>query len=322
MRPYQVASSDVSMVEMVDKLWLRTGDDALVKEFYDAVKRTTIHTMNLRPDYGEKQVISMPTGDKDSEWVEFVPLYGLVSHVGGLHLAQLRMAKRMAEKIGDAEFAKQCDQWFEAGSKALEEDLWAGTHYLLYHEFKSGKKSDVLMGCQLDGEWIAQFHGLPGVFRPDRVKTTLDTIAKANADPKRCPYGMRVFANADGSKAQGDFSYWGDAGTFSSEGFMLGMTYLYNGQRAFGEDVIRRTLALRDGPQRLHLGLPAGLGSRQRQARLRLRLLPEHDALVRAGGHGRPRPLGSLQTRRTGRPDPQSGRQVANGLWSVPAAKP
>jgi uncharacterized protein (DUF608 family) len=241
-RPYQVASSDVSMVEMVDKLWLRTGDGALVKEFYDAVKRTTIHTMNLRPEYGEKQVISMPTGDKDSEWVEFVPLYGLVSHVGGLHLAQLRMAKRMAQEVGDADFAKQCDQWFEAGSKALEEYLWAGTHYLLYHEFQSGKKSDVLMGCQLDGEWLAQFHGLPGVFRPDRVKTTLETIAKANADPQRCPYGMRVFANADGSKAKGSFAYWGDAGTFSSEGFMLGMTYLYNGQRAFGEDVIRRTL--------------------------------------------------------------------------------
>lgn len=241
-RPYQVASSDISMVEMVDKMWLRTGDDAVVKEFYDAVKRTTIHTMNLRPDYGEKQVISMPTGDKDSEWVEFVPLHGLVSHVGGLHLAQLRMVKRMAEKMGDAEFARQCDRWFEAGSKALEEYLWAGTHYLLYNEFKSGKKSDVLMGCQLDGEWIAQFHGLPGVFRPDRVKTTLDTIAKANADPKRCPYGMRIFAAADGSKAQGNFSYWGNAGTFSSEGFMLGMTYIYNGQRAFGEDVIRRTL--------------------------------------------------------------------------------
>jgi uncharacterized protein (DUF608 family) len=241
-RPYQVASSDICMVEMVDKMWLRTGDDKVLKEFYDGVKRTTVHAMNLRPEYGEKQVISMPAGDKDSEWVEFVPLYGLVSHVGGLHLAQLRMVKRMAEKVGDVEFAKQCDKWFEAGSRAMEEQSWAGTHYLLYHEPKSGRKSDVLMGCQLDGEWIARFHGLPGVFRPDRVKTTLATIAKANADPKRCLYGMKVFANADGSNAKGDFSYWGNTGTFSPEAFMLGMTYVYDGQRAFGEDVIRRTM--------------------------------------------------------------------------------
>jgi uncharacterized protein (DUF608 family) len=241
-RPYQVASSDVCMLELVDKMWLRTGDDRVVKEFYDGCKRATIHAMNLRPDYGDAQVIAMPTGDKDPEWVEFVPLHGLVSHVGGLHLAQLRMAKRMAEKMGDAQFAKQCDAWFEAGSKALEKYLWAGTHYLLYHEFKSGKKSDVLMGCQLDGDWIARFHGLPGVFPADRARTTLDTIAKSNADPKLCPYGMRVFANADGSKAKGDFSYWGNAGTFAPEGFMLGMTYMQSGRQAFGEDILRRTM--------------------------------------------------------------------------------
>jgi len=242
-RPYQVASSDVAMVEMVDKLWCRTGDDAVLKEFYDAVKRATIHTMNLRPEYGEKQVISMPSGDKDQEWVEDLPLYGLVSHVGGLHLAQLRLVKRMAEKMGDAAFAKQCDTWFDTGAKALEEYLWAGSYYRFYNEFKSGKKSDVLMGCQLDGEWIARLHGLPGAFPPARVKTALDTIAKSNADPKQCPFGMRLFSNADGSKAQGHFGYLGsNAGTFSSMSFALGMTYIYNGQRTVGEDLIRRTL--------------------------------------------------------------------------------
>ena len=73
------------------------GNDAVLEEFYDAVKRATIHTMNLRPEYGEKQVIAMPTGDKDNEWVEDVPIYGLASHVGGIHLAQLRMLRRMAD---------------------------------------------------------------------------------------------------------------------------------------------------------------------------------------------------------------------------------
>ena len=244
-RCFQVASSDVCMVEMVDKLWRRTGDDAVLREFYDAVKRATIHTMNLRPEYGEQQVIAMPSGDRDSEWVEFVPLAGLASHVGGVHLAQLRMMRRMAERVDDADFVKQCDQWFAAGAKALEEHLWTGKYYLFYNELESGKKSDIMMGCQLDGEWIARLHGLPGAFPPERVQTTLATVAKGNADPQQCPYGMRVFANADGSKIQGDFGgYLGkDASTYSAEGLMLGMTYLYNGQKDFGEDVIRRTLA-------------------------------------------------------------------------------
>lgn len=249
-RPYQVASSDVCLVEMVDKLWLRTGNDAVVREFYDACKRATIHAMNLRPEYGDKQVIAMPTGDKDQEWVEGVPMLGLVSHIGGVHLAQLRMMKRMAEKIGDVEFAKQCDRWFAAGSKSMEEDLWANTHYLLYHEIKSGKKSPVLLGCVLDGDFISRFHGLPGVFRPDRARTTLETLAKANLDPKRCPFGMRVFANPDGSRPQGTFRYWGNAGGFSAEAMMVGMTYMYHGQKPAGEELIHRILdcvAVRNG---------------------------------------------------------------------------
>jgi uncharacterized protein (DUF608 family) len=241
-RPYQLCSSDVCMVEMIDKLWLCSGDDAILREFYDGAKRATIHAMNMRPEYGAKQVIAMPSGDKDTEWIEFVPLQGLVSHVGGVHLAQLRMAKRMADKMGDEEFSKQCDQWLAAGSESLEKDLWAGTHYLLYHELNSGKKSDVLMSCQLDGEWISRFHGLPGVFPADRVKTTLATMAKVSADPKLFPFGMKVFARADGKPLEGDFSYWRQTGTHSPSSFMLGMTYMYDGQREFGEDLVRRTV--------------------------------------------------------------------------------
>lgn len=249
-RPYQVASSDICMIEILDKMWLCTGDDALLKEFYDGCKRATIHAMNLRPDYGDKQVVAMAAGDKDMEWVECVPLFGLDSHVGGIRLAHLRMMKRMADKMGDAEFAKQCDKWIAAGMKTMEDDLWAGSYYLLFNEFKSGKKCDFVMGCQLDGEWLARFHGVPSVFPHNRIRTTLATIAKANADPKRCPYGMRIFAKADGSKAEGNFALWGDSGTYSALGFMLGMTYMYDGERAFGEDLLRRAMdyvVLRNG---------------------------------------------------------------------------
>jgi hypothetical protein len=75
------------------------------------------------------------------------------------------------------------------------------------------------------------------------VKTTLDTIAKASADPKRFPYGVKVFGNADGSLAEGNFGYWKNTGSFSAESLMLGMTYIYNGQRDFGLDIIRRIMA-------------------------------------------------------------------------------
>ena len=47
---------------------------------------------------------------------EIIRFFGMVSHVGGLHLAQLVMAERMAKKVGDEEFARQCREWLAAGS--------------------------------------------------------------------------------------------------------------------------------------------------------------------------------------------------------------
>ncbi len=43
--------------------------------------------------------------------------------------------------------------------------MWTGEYYLNFYEPETGKKSDDVMGYQLDGEWAARYHGLPGVFR-------------------------------------------------------------------------------------------------------------------------------------------------------------
>jgi uncharacterized protein (DUF608 family) len=238
------------MIAMIDNLWLATGDDSVLREFYDSAKRATIHAMNIRPEYGDKQVVAMASSDvmrkirpdfvRDQDWVELVPMDGLSAHAGGVRLAEVLLTKRMAQKMGDEDFVKQCDHWYEAGSKTLEEDLWAGTHYMLFNEYKSGNKSDLVMSIVLDGEWIARFHGLPGVFRPDRVRTTLDTVAKANADPVNWPYGSRTFSNPDGSVAKGDFALWGATGTYATGITSLSVVYLYDGQRDFGMDLIRR----------------------------------------------------------------------------------
>ena len=60
-------------------------------------------------------VISMPhgnidpaNGDHAQEWVEGEKWYGMTSHVGGLHLAQLKIVERMAKEVGDHEFVEQC----------------------------------------------------------------------------------------------------------------------------------------------------------------------------------------------------------------------
>jgi len=230
--------------EMVDKLWRRAGDDAIVHEFYESLKRNTIFTMNLRPGSGAAGVVSLPTDNQAQDWIEACELFGIVPHIGGVHLAQLRLVRRMAETMGDTDFVRQCDEWLTQGSQVLEEHAWAGTHYVLYNELETGKRSDIIMGCQLDGEWIALFHGLPGVFRSDRVATTLEALKATNVALSDagavsfCKPGAEAL-----DKGDWDPGYWGPRGVHPPTVFMLAMTYMYRGQREFGLDLARRPVA-------------------------------------------------------------------------------
>jgi uncharacterized protein (DUF608 family) len=175
------------------------------------------------------------------EWVEW---YGMATHAGGMHLANLKMAERMAEKVGDKAFARQCRDWLGQGSRALEGQMWAGRYYLAYYEPRTGRKSDDVFAYQLDGEWMCRFHGLDGVFRRDRVKATLDTIARTCVPLTR--YGAANFARPDGSLAE-NVGY-GPNTFFVPELYMLAMTYMYEGQSELGLELARRCVqALIDG---------------------------------------------------------------------------
>lgn len=62
-RGHQTTSNGPSYFGMVDRYWLRTGGDRILREFYSSVKKNTIYTMNLNP--GPDGVISMPAGNVD-----------------------------------------------------------------------------------------------------------------------------------------------------------------------------------------------------------------------------------------------------------------
>lgn len=222
---------------MIDRMWRRAGDKKILEEFYQSMKKNAIFTMNLRPESGLAGIVSMPSGNNGQDWMESCDLYGIVPHIGGVHLAHLKIAERMAEEMGDKGFAEQCREWFKQGSKILEEKTWNEKYYLLYYEEETGKKSDIIMGCQLDGDWIARTHGLDGVFKPERVKTTLNTLAETNVMDK----GVIVFKGTEASK---DFNpgYWTYSGVHLPSSLMLAMTYIYNGEPEYGIDLAYRTI--------------------------------------------------------------------------------
>jgi uncharacterized protein (DUF608 family) len=252
---YQTTLNGACYVDMVDRYWQRTGSDEFLKEFYPSVKKNTIYTMNLRS--GPDGIVSLPEGNVNPtaphpissigqpsagtpgsglEWFEDLAWFGMTPHVGGIHLAQVRMAQRMAEKVGDKGFVEQCKQWIKQGSESMESKLWAGQYYLAYCEPESGKKSDLVFAYQLDGDWMCFYHGLPGVFRSDRAKITLETIKRLNAPLSK--YGVASFARPDGARdARNDFY-----GVYTSQIQMLAGLYIYQGQRDFGLELVRRSM--------------------------------------------------------------------------------
>ena len=118
----------------------------------------------------------------------------------------------------------------------MEEKLWNGSSYLLYAEPGTGRASDLVFGYQLDGDWMAKFHGLAGVFPPDRAATVLETIRRVNA--AITPYGAADLAAPDGRQSEG--VGYGAVTFFVSEMSLLASTYLYAGEREFGLELARR----------------------------------------------------------------------------------
>ena len=242
---YQTVLNGACYAVMLDRLWRVSEDDALLREFWDSMKRCTDFSMNLRPAYGHSQVVAMPTSGTDSgglgdtEWFEAPEpgWRGYTTHAGGVRMAQVAIVRRMAEAMRDADYAAKCDAWLEAGAAALEEHLWTGRYYLNFHEPETGEKSELVFGYQLDGQWIARWHGVPGVFPDERVATTLDTL-RLNCDLSQS--GAVNYANPDGTRAKvggyGPYSY------FPPELMMLAMTYMYEGRGGFGLDLLRRCM--------------------------------------------------------------------------------
>lgn len=246
---WQKSLNGTCYIDMVDRLWQRTSDDSVLTEFYESAKRANTYTMNLSSKPGHP--IRMPD-DGGMEWFEHGEWAGMATHMGGLHLAQLRMVERMAHHVGDEEYAKQCRTWLADGQKHMEEKMWTGSYYFNFWDPEANKKSDDVMAYQLDGEWAARFHGFDGVFLPDRVKTTLQTIKRCNIalTPE---IGAANFTRPDGKavekkvkeaevghEKEEDVAHYGTYTMFVAEVPVLGMTYMCAGERDFGLELIRK----------------------------------------------------------------------------------
>lgn len=229
---WQIGLNGACFADLVHRLWLRTGDDDIVREFYPAVKKNVEFTIGLAD--GEHGLISFHREGPGQEWWEHTPVYGMVTHLAGVRLAQLRFAQEMAAEVGDSAFEQQCEEWIENASRLLEKHLWNETtqSYDFYRYPAKDLHSDDIMSSQLDGQWMVDLHGSQAVFSVNRIQAVLNTIRKTCYVDR----GLAGFADAETGP---DLARYG---TFPPEVNIVAMTYMYNGHPELGLEIARRNM--------------------------------------------------------------------------------
>jgi len=226
----QIALNGFCFVDLVNRQWLRTGDDAVIQEFYPAVKDATQFAANARPkQYG---LMHMPAFGSATEWWEGWQWEGLTTHAGSLNLTGALIAQRMARKVADEDFARKCQVWIDQGRKLLEKQMWNGQDYLLFKNPTTGRMADEIMANQFDAEWVTSLAGLPHVFDLEHFRTGLDTVRKTCI----VDTGIAAFASKTGKPQLKAY------GNFIPEAFILAMTFMYAGDNETGLDICKRAL--------------------------------------------------------------------------------
>ncbi len=102
---------------------------------------------------------------------------GPSAYCGGLWLAALEAATRMADLVGDAEARSRYEGWLRRAQESFEALLWNGRYYR-YDALSPHR--DSIMADQLAGQWYADLTGLPPIVPEPHILETFRTIYKYN----------------------------------------------------------------------------------------------------------------------------------------------
>jgi non-lysosomal glucosylceramidase len=103
---------------------------------------------------------------------------GASAYTGGLLIAALEAAVKMAELQGDAARAGDWRAWADQARASYEAQLWNGRYY----DYDSGAapNHNSVMADQLAGQWYAGALGLPDVAPSEHIESALRTVYELN----------------------------------------------------------------------------------------------------------------------------------------------
>ncbi|MHB1460957.1 MAG: GH116 family glycosyl-hydrolase [Armatimonadota bacterium] len=242
---YQDVMAFPNYITQLSCYYKATGDKEFVKEFYPSAKKAIEFAMTQRPDLGDTQIVAMPLPAEGRmntiEWYEDKGYRGYVTHPGGFRLAAAEIVKEWAKLLGDTDEEQRLTRIIAAGKEAMQKHLWAKTHYIVWQEPTTNEALDAFFSPSLNGQFFARQHGVPGVFPKANIDVVLQQMKKACTISK---LGIPpIWANPDATIWTSDTTGYlcGQYIYLYKQAMFNGMTYIYEGQKEFGLDLMRRT---------------------------------------------------------------------------------
>ncbi|MBM4031305.1 MAG: hypothetical protein FJ291_05910 [Planctomycetes bacterium] len=245
--------------QMIYRYYLRTGDAAFLKDFWESARDSLNFLLWLDRD-GDGLVEDHPhtiegQGFPGNNPLDQWPWYGPSSYTAGKGLGALVCGIKMAELVKDREQAAAWQAALKKGQKAYDEKLWTGSYYRTYAGDAKHKANDACFSAQLSSVWCTRTLGLDDPLPKDRIEKALETIARLNIPAS--PFGMVDAVFPDGKVCKE--AKWSDD-IFIQCNATAAMVYLYFGQRETGEKAARAMLdTIFRGPHPMPWSQPCGL---------------------------------------------------------------
>jgi uncharacterized protein (DUF608 family) len=253
--------------QMIYRYYLRTGDEAFLKDFWPSARDALGFMLWLDRD-GDGLVEDhshafggepFPANNPLDQW----PWYGASSYTAGKGLAALVCGIRLAELAGDRDQAEHWRKALQKGQKRYDDVLWTGSFYRTYHDAAMGRTCDACFSAQLSSVWCTRVLGLDDPLPKERIHKALDSIAKLNVPASR--FGMVDAVYADGKLCveggPGGDRVW-SRDIFIQCNATAAMVYLYHGRRDEGLAAARTMLdTIFRGPHPMPWSQPCGVSS-------------------------------------------------------------
>lgn len=271
------ADGQMGCVMKLYREWKMSGDDNFLKELWPNAKKSLRFCWIENGWDADKDGV-MEGCQHNTMDVEY---YGPNPQMTGWYLGALKAAAKMADYLGDNDFAQECLELFEHGSYWMDENLFNGSYYVqkivppvgnIPECLHGGSGSENLdnpdyqlgEGClvdQLVGQYMAHVCGLGYLHDENKVKITLNSIYQLNRKPELWDHfntmrtfalcdeaGLIMAAYPDGKRPDVPFPYYSEIMTGFEYTAASGM--IYEGMEEQGLQCIRDIRNRFDGAKR------------------------------------------------------------------------